>query len=353
MSHRGCDMKTWLELVHSNESELASNDIAEVNLACSVGLPGIVQFDLNRCKETLADMAERVRWKTQKYFRLFEESPRKYHYSRAYFRMLTLVTVLQRDCGIHYNPEKIAGDARFIANDSFLAGVLQSKAGTCANLPVLFIAVGRRLNYPLKLVAAKGDGATHLFLRWDDPRGECFNIEATDTGLRCPPDDYYRSGRYAISRDIETKGRFLKSMTAREELASFLAERSAYFSDAGAYRSAVAAMAWASVQSPENAFYSNTLKMILNEWLRKLQERRPCGFPAIVISPGRRRFPETFRFEMELDILGLETLENMLNDPDQNSRWWDPMRRGLFIQKKPKRAHAQFSAEGCTIHLSF
>jgi hypothetical protein len=43
---------------------------------------------------------------------------------------------------------------------------------------VLYVAIGRRLGYPLKLVECKG----HLFVRWEDAK-ERFNIEGTSRGL--------------------------------------------------------------------------------------------------------------------------------------------------------------------------
>ena len=61
-------------------------------------------------------------------------------------------------------------------------------------MPVLYVAVGRRRGYPLKLVEAP----THLFFRWEDPDGErfnvpeVFNVEGTGHGISFHPDDYYR-----------------------------------------------------------------------------------------------------------------------------------------------------------------
>lgn len=43
---------------------------------------------------------------------------------------------------------------------------------------MLYVAIGRRLGYPLKLVECKG----HLFVRWEDAK-ERFNIEGTSRGL--------------------------------------------------------------------------------------------------------------------------------------------------------------------------
>jgi hypothetical protein len=50
----------------------------------------------------------------------------------------------------------------------FLHGLTQGRGGTCLSMPVAYVAVGRRLGYPLKLVTAKG----HLFARWESLDGK-------------------------------------------------------------------------------------------------------------------------------------------------------------------------------------
>ena len=55
-------------------------------------------------------------------------------------------------------------------------------------MPVMYVAIGRRLGYPMRLVAAK----EHMFCRWDDGK-ERFNIEGAGNGDDYPPDDYYRT----------------------------------------------------------------------------------------------------------------------------------------------------------------
>ncbi len=90
-------------------------------------------------------------------------------------------------------------------------------------MPVMYVAIGRRLGYPMKLVGAK----THLFCRWDGG-GERFNIEGASNGnVNYFDDDYYRKWPEPIS-DVEmATGEFLKSLGPTEELASFLVSRGA------------------------------------------------------------------------------------------------------------------------------
>lgn len=86
-------------------------------------------------------------------------------------------------------------------------------------MPVLYVAVGRRLGYPLKLVTAKG----HLFARWDG--AERFNIEGTNRGLNCHEDGYYQTWPIPLSAAEAKSGHYLKSLTVDEELGLFLSTR--------------------------------------------------------------------------------------------------------------------------------
>ncbi len=343
-------MFDWLRFVGINNPDLSRSDVAVVNHACAGGLPGTERVDNGRIIRTLDDFAGRVKFTTRNLMPHFERQPGEFHNSIGYFKALCLVTVLQRDCGIHYNPCKIAEDAPFGPADSFLFGLVVSRMGTCANIPLLYAAVGRRLDYPIKLACAKGERGNHLFARWDDSKQVRFKMEATDRGLRCPPDEYYRTGRYQVSSEMERKGGFLESMTPREELAFFLAERSCCWKDIGNHRRAAEAMAWASSLAPDNAFYWNTTKMRLNEWTRALEARKPKGFPEILINSPFRRFP-LLDLDVERYVFGLEALENMLGDADQDRIWWEPMRKGVPLPQVPVQALVDFNPKGC--HIRF
>lgn len=96
-------------------------------------------------------------------------------------------------------------------------------------MPVLYVAVGRRLGYPLKLVNAK----EHLFARWEDSKQK-FNIECTsDKGINCFPDSEYRKWPYRISDAEMRSGMYLRSLTPRQELAMLLNLRAICLKQAG------------------------------------------------------------------------------------------------------------------------
>lgn len=181
--------------------------------------------------------ADAVACKTEDSWRLYHQSPTDFESSEAYFRMLVLVTVLQRDLGVGYATDTLDDD--YDCTDSrlmFLHGVLEGRGGTCATLPVLYVAIGRRLGYPLFLVRAR----EHLFVRWSDPEsGERFNIEATSPGLNVRDDEHYLTWPIPIDPQAVQRGWLLRSMDAREEEAEFCSFRAQCLGDWTQYNEAV------------------------------------------------------------------------------------------------------------------
>src|SRR5262249_14324829 len=181
-------MLSWMELVLRPEHELAATDLILMNLVCARGLPGTQGLDIAACVRRCDEYAERVRNST--FRQAFAKRPEHWDYSWAKFRAHAMIAVFQRQCGFRYNYATTAENCPFRPEDTFVQGILFGEGGTCASLPVLYAAIGRRLGYPLKIVKAIGKRGTnsHFFCRWDDPGGERFNIETTAAdGLCCLP----------------------------------------------------------------------------------------------------------------------------------------------------------------------
>ncbi|OAI48017.1 hypothetical protein AYO44_08145 [Planctomycetaceae bacterium SCGC AG-212-F19] len=231
-------------------------------------------MNLPLCLQTLDEWANRVRWRTDTLFRQFERNPADYHNSANYFRILAMITVLQKDLGVRYNPAKIDESVPLDTADTFIHGIIQGDGGTCASMPVLYVAVGRRLGYPLSLVSAK----YHFFARWDEP-AERFNIEATGRGLNCHPDDYYRMGRYLVSERAERLCGFLKSQTPAEELAGFLAQRAFRLFENYRYNEAEEAISWSSILAPNIMPYKMSLFSPQPYTWSPPQGATPCMIP--------------------------------------------------------------------------
>jgi len=224
-------------------------DIARMNLVCAEGLPGAEQLDITNSVEVIDQMASRVKSETERHAYRFHKNPAEFENSEGFFRMTMMMVVLAEDFRVRYAPNKMATAANasmgdgFFANsqDVFLHGLTgATRQGTCSSLPVLYVAVGRRLGYPLKLVTTKG----HLFVRWEDTR-ERFNFEAAGNGANRFSDDYYRHWPLEVTEaEVQADGH-LKSLTPAEELAVFLSIRGMCQAESGNYADASASFAHA------------------------------------------------------------------------------------------------------------
>jgi Transglutaminase-like superfamily len=235
-------------LAEMSADDLSRYDIALLNLRCAEGLPGSEKLNLENCLQTLDMWAEQVRTETDRNFYKFRKNAKDFENSEAYFRMLTLITVLQQDFKVHYNADRIRNVDFTKSQDLFIHGMIGSdNGGTCVSMPVLYTAVARRLGYPVYLISAKG----HLFCRWHDSN-EHVNCEATSQGLNTYPDEYYLKWPLPISEDEVKKGYYLASMATREELAVFLAARGHCLEDNGRKAEAIVSYAQALAHNPDS-----------------------------------------------------------------------------------------------------
>src|SRR5262249_25642411 len=147
-----------------------------------------------------------------------------------------LVQTVWQAGGVRYHTPPTPEHVRWRLEDVFIHGAILGPGGTCATLPVVYAAVGRRLGYPLRLVSAWGPKWGHLLCGWDDPHGERFNTDANETGVNFHSDDYYR--QHGLDPADEAEGLFLKSKTPRQELAGFMAERGCCWQECGRLRDA-------------------------------------------------------------------------------------------------------------------
>jgi len=222
--------KCLAELLALSRTELARCDIGLMNLLCSEGLRGAENKEIHDQISRLDGIAKHVGIETERHLYRFRKSPFAFNNSEGYFRMLMMAVILQEDLGVGYNPDRITPVGEFEPNDVFFAeardifihGLIgdDRRMGTCSSLPVLYVAVGRRLGYPLSLVPTQN----HLFVRWEDRR-ERFNVDATGRGMNMYDDNHYRQWPIPISLEDEREFGYLKSMTATDELSAFLSLR--------------------------------------------------------------------------------------------------------------------------------
>ncbi len=258
---------------------LSKVDVARMNLLCGLGLPGAENLNIAACLTRLDQWADHVRSETLRHLYQFRSNPGNYNNSEGYFRMLMLVTVLQQDFGVRYNPNRIREVDFKQSKDLFLHGLLgDGNGGTCVSLPVLYTAVARRLGYPVRLALTNA----HVFCRWDSP-ADRFNIEATNQGMNSFPDEYYKTWPEKLTDAQVRANRYLLSLSPAEELACFLASRGHCLLDTGHPAEALAAYAAASALDPASPAYAS--------WVRQAQaslgpspiaRRQAVGTPPVV-----------------------------------------------------------------------
>jgi hypothetical protein len=261
-------------------------DIAALNLRCAQGLSGAEDLDEGRLLDWLDQAARLVRFETCRHWYRFTDSPSTYNNSAGYFCCYFLLQTLQEELGVRYNPARIR-DSKFQdpkcfdpdfrdSRDLFIHGMIDGPGGTCASMPVMYVAVGRRLGYPLKLVQTRA----HLFARWDDPEGKCFgfperfNVESAGEGIASYDDDHYKSWPEPWTEIDEAEGWYLKSMRPREELASFLAMRGDCLMDNGRIVEALQAYESASALAPDDKRYLHILARTHHKYLVQHEHER-------------------------------------------------------------------------------
>jgi hypothetical protein len=267
----------------ASDEFLSSCDIALLNLVAAKGLPGAESLDIPTCLGKLDVWAARVRIETMRHLYRFDaptkEPPSEFDYGNSLGRFLCyfLLQVLQEDCGVRYNPARKFQPDFCEAEDLFIHGIVNDNGagGTCASMPVVYVAVGRRLGYPLKLV----EGREHLFFRWDDQRGtfirwpnlgDCwiapdrFNVEGAGEGIAYHSDSYYIQWPSVWTEADFCHGRYLRSLSPTEELAAFLIQRGECFWDLGQTDEALKAYYFADKLVPNDMRY---------EWLHAKRTR--------------------------------------------------------------------------------
>lgn len=205
-------------------AELGNVDIGLMNLLCSEGLPGAEKLDVKFYLQTLDEWAENIRVQTKNNFYHYEADPTKFRNLVGFYQIEMLLSCLANDRHVHYNmaidspPENPIPSRVFFANpkDVFIFGCLAGdRVGCCSSLPILYVAIGRRLGYPVKLVATKA----HLFCRYDSQEGT-FNFERSGFGQAFSTDEHYKNWPHPVTAEEIKTGQYLKSETSTEELAT-------------------------------------------------------------------------------------------------------------------------------------
>jgi hypothetical protein len=246
------------------DADLAERDIAEFNLVCASGLPPTGDIDVDAIRRDLDERAEVIESATARAVRMRGNDPDYDGLSDSHFRIVCLGSML-RKMGVKMNyaiverEEFDATDCR----DYFIHSIFSDHLTSCVPMAVIFIAIGRRLGYPIKLVHA----TRHMFGRWEGTDGERFNFEPTTFGQHSYSDDYYRTWPFPRPRSEQHLTRFLTSLSPREELGHFICQRARTLMDNLMVDEAMIAAHWCSKIVPHDPSYEEDWAGITISWM--------------------------------------------------------------------------------------
>lgn len=220
-SHSSSRLPTLADLLRLAPDALAGIDIAIMNLLCASRLPGAEGLDIPVALAKLDHWSRLVRRYDFETHDEFRRNPEEYSHQIGFARFLSIVTVLKHPkfLGLRYQPLAIGNYDFSDSRDDLLHGLLTRGMGTCASFPVLFVAIGRRLGWPMHLAVAKH----HIFCQWLNPDGTHANLEGSCRGGgNMPSDESFHTKPQPLTKAELATGRYLRPLTPSEELAQFL-----------------------------------------------------------------------------------------------------------------------------------
>ena len=283
-----------------------------MNLLCASGLHGAETLDVEAALIKLDAWAAQAGRITTANLPEFHRNPAAFDGNEGLWRVVLLTRILSQEFGIHYSAKlKDAACWNWVdARDTMLCGLVgPDRSGSCPSLPVLLVAIARRLGYPLFLAHAP----QHVLARWDgmaQNRGcghanpawrSVFNIEYNGDGVSDHPDDYYRSWPVKWTTaliDAEARRKpplYLRPLAPPEELAAFLIEQSHILLANGQYDAAFASVQQACRYAPHNEnhaacgvdIHHRKLVKVLQPWgmtpfnFCEMVRRRHAGHPVL------------------------------------------------------------------------
>ncbi len=147
------------------------------------------------------------------------------------------------------------------ANNIFVAGLLRTGRGTCVSMPMLYLLIGQRADFPVHFVTV----GKHCFIRWEEP-GYRMNFETTivQSVSMTPDDDVYLESEGLTRQDIAGTNA-LRNFTPREVIGALFFTRACHlFVHGPEHMDAIARDGHRAVRLiPDSgnvrAFHSNTL----------------------------------------------------------------------------------------------
>jgi regulator of sirC expression with transglutaminase-like and TPR domain len=128
----------------------------------------------------------------------------------------------------------------------YLNRLLDTKLGNCFTMPLLYVAVGQRLGWPMYPVSLPD----HYFARYVDPAFHEQKIEATSGGAFVTDERYAKD--FMVSKTGRRKGTYLRTMTYREFLGSLVGHMAVRHAQSGNTDKAIAYLTVATKLNPRD-----------------------------------------------------------------------------------------------------
>jgi hypothetical protein len=219
------------QLVGLSDEQLAEFDPLAVNLIVAKGVPRLADLDIRRYQIQVNAWA----WDFAKQYlpawtKVFQKEPEFYNHDPRLFEVGMIQQFFAKEVGITYRQD-VSDSVRIRLlnpSDLFVNGLLDTLEGTCANMPVLYVAVAWRMGWRVSLACQRA----HYLTRYDDG-SQTFNIEAaisrTDgPGFYWSSDDLHIELNQITDKAL-ISGSDLKALSPRERLGAFFSSRARHY----------------------------------------------------------------------------------------------------------------------------
>lgn len=213
------------DMLAMSTDELANVDPVAANLVVAQGIPSLAGLDIGHYVQLADTWAAEIKRRIPAGDANFFRQPHLWQNDLNFARLALMCWYVGNVLRIRYREDQRSLRRVLYTDpgDLFLNGVMDSRQGTCGNMALLHVMLGRRIGLPVSLACV----GSHFICRYDDGE-KVYNIEATnheDDGTFCsPPDEYYQR-EYQIPQRAIDCGSDLRAVNAREMLGLFLGLR--------------------------------------------------------------------------------------------------------------------------------
>lgn len=269
---------TLYQMLAMTDAELSAVDPVAMNLIVASGLPALADLDIGHYVRLADAWADDLRRRMPALEAEFHKAPQDWRHDLAFFRLGLVCWYMDIVLGIAYKEDhRNLTRVRYTdPSDLFLNGIMDTGRGTCGNMSMLNVALGRRIGLPVSLACV----GSHYMCRYDDGI-IIHNIETTNTG----------NGGFASASDEEVMakrnlpqlaqdcGSDLRSVTPREMLGIFVGLRARHLENINKFPEAESDYLLARYLFPQNRRLYIGLNLISVQCSMERFEPHEIGHP--------------------------------------------------------------------------